>query len=1069
MKKKIFAVLLLSAVSCAVAFAQKMTVTGKVNDTKGNPVPGAVVMLDGSSSVAVVTSDDGTYSISIPDASAAKLNVSILSYRTQTVAVAGRAVIDIVLEDDAEQLDEVVVVGYGAMKRSDLTGAVTSVHIDEGDAAQSSSLDQLLQGHASGVQVVNNSAAPDAGVSIRIRGVTSLTGSSDPLYVVDGVILTSADNSMLAYGSDNTDANESNNPLMGINPQDIANIEILKDASATAIYGSEGANGVVLITTKMANKEKPQISFSAGLDFVTMAKTFPVLSFDEYVRYVEDNVTNTGRESILSRMFDGYVDPSNRGTLKVTPVDWQDYSLRNVLRQRYYFNVSGRPKTLTYNFSLGYNRNDGIVKTTGMNQITARLNIEKQILRTLKVGAKINFSHVESKGQQGANGGRQFASSSMLRSMLISRPYYKGTLEDFNGDEENEDWDTIEEDSKSTPNRWLKDSYNNRALNRVTPNVYVLWDIIPALKLKVTGGLDYNINETTKWKGASINRTTGGATASISSAEAVRWNIDAMLMFDKSFGRGGFHNLSGTFGFTTDNRSSYTQQMLGYNIRQYELKSANINSAPNAVFAYTETSQSTASAFLRAVYNYHDRYVITATARLDGSSKFKGSNKFAFFPSFAAAWRINQEPWFKVDWISQAKIRAGWGQVGNSGVSPYQTYVTYSNNTFPSHDPDNPATYSVGIVPSNIANPNLKWETTQQWNVGADIGFFKGRLSLSFDAYDKFTFDLLNTKNIAITSGFNTTWVNQGQIRNRGLEFSLNTVPVKTKNFEWGVRANISFNRNSIVNIGTDSEGEGIYLTPDKLTQCNYYLGDQIGNGRYFSKCVNIFIEGQPVGLFYGIKTDGIVQEGEQGPGFGDGKYKGEGSLKYVDLNGNGYIDDNDRTIIGDPNPDFTYGFTTDFTFFGVTVALNFNGSYGNDICNSNINQLIDTQYSSMNNICRDAYFKAWSPANPTGTFPGLGKYTSNDDSQWFTDFNVEDGSYLRLAKISVSYKLPIKKSFVRQINFGLSANNVYVWTKYSGWDPEVNSFGVNMRRMGIDNGSYPGSRSFSFDLKLNF
>ena len=852
---------------------------------------------------------------------------------------------------------------------------------------------------------------------------------------------------------------------MGLNPSDIASIEILKDASATAIYGSEGANGVILITTKMGKSDKPYMAFSTGLDYVTMYKRFDMLSFDEYVEYLEHNTTNEGSMNILNRIYDGYVSPENRGELKVTPVDWQEYSLRNTFRQRYHFSVSGSPKTLYYNFSVGYNKNEGLVRTTGSNQLTMRLNLEKTIMKKLKVGTRLNFSNIDSKGQQGANGGRQFASSSMMRSLLISKPYYSGNLEDY--DEADEDWDTIDEDSKSTPNRWIKDSYNNRFEYRFTPNMYLHWTISKMFDFKVTAGGDYRMTQRTKWKGASINRTAGGATASVNNDESLRWNVDMLLNFKKTIGRG--HNLSGTLGAIYNSSSTSSQSMLGYNIKQYELKSNNINSAPNTQFAYTESQSTTLSAFLRAIYNYKDRYVVTGTIRTDGSSRFKGANKFSWFPSFAAAWRVNQEPWFNVDAVSVAKLRLGWGQVGNAGLSPYQTYVTYTSNKYPSHDPSSDSGYTVGIIPTNIANPNLKWETTQQWNLGVDLGFWKGRLALSVDLYDKMTYDLLNQKNIAVTSGYTSTWVNQGVISNKGLELSVNAVPVKTKNFEWGIDGNISFNRNCIIDIGTDSEGEGIYMTENELTKCNYYLGTQVGGGRYFAKCVNIFAEGYPIGLFYGIKTDGIIQEGETGPDFSAGSTKDAGSIKYCDLNGNGYIDDDDRTIIGDPNPDFTFGFSTNVTWKRLTLAMAFTGSYGNDICNSNLNQLLDTQYSGLYNIRRDVYYDAWTPENPDAKMPALGKYISNKDSQWFSSINVEDGSYLRLSKVSLSYKIPFKKSFVRNISVGASANNVYIWTKYSGWDPDVNSFGSSMKRIGIDNGSYPSARSFCFDLRLAF
>lgn len=1046
--------------------AQGILVRGTVKDGLGKAVPGVAVLLEGSSHIGTVSDEKGAYSINLPAAENQVLIFSCLSYVEQRVKVNKSDVIDVILREDATQLEEIVVVGYGSMRKSDLTGSVASVTVDDSKAAQSTSLDQLLQGKASGVQIVSNSASPDAGVNIRIRGMSSLTGSSQPLFVVDGIILTDANSSsMLSYGSDNTDSYEATNSLMGLNPRDIASIEILKDASATAIYGSEGANGVVLITTRMAKTDKQDVFFSAGLDYVAKYKRLDVLTFDDYVSYVEYNTLNEGRINILNRMFDNYVSPSSRGELKVTPVDWQDYSLRNAFRQRYYYSISGRPKDMSYTFSLGFNKNDGIVRTTGSNQLTVRMNLEKTIADRITLGTKFNLSNVNSSLQQGSNGGRQFASGSMMRSILVSKPYYSGNLSDY--DDADEDWDTIEEDSKSTPNRWIKDAYNRRFQYRITPSAYASLKLGRSLNFKLTSGADYNVARRTKWKGASINRTSGGATASVNDDVALRWNVDALLNFNKVFAR--VHNVSGTLGATYTDSFNSTQSVLGYNIRQYELQSDNINSAPNTMTAYSESKSSTMSAFLRLIYNYKDRYVLTGTLRADGSSRFRKENRYSFFPSFAAAWRISQEPWFNSETVSSAKLRLGWGMVGNAGVSPYQTYVTYSANKYPSHDPSSDSSFSVGIIPSNIANPNLKWETTSQWNLGLDLGLWNGRFAVTADLYDKYTYDLLNRKNIAITSGFSTTWVNQGIISNKGLELSLNAVPIKTRNFELMLNANISFNRNSIINIGTDSEGDYIFLNGEEKVKCNYYLGDQIGNGRYFAKAVNIFAEGQPIGLFYGLKTDGIVQEGESGPGFSAGTEKGPGSIRYCDLNGNGYIDDEDRTIIGDPNPDFTYGFGLDMSWGRFSFSMSFNGSYGNDICNSNLNQLLDTQYNNLNNVLRDAVVKAWTPENTQTVYPALGMYVSNLDSQWFSSLNVEDGSYLRISKLSVAYKQPLKKRYLRSFNVGLSVSNPYVWTRYSGWDPEVSSFGDNMRRIGIDNGSYPSSRIFCMDLKFSF
>ena len=1063
MKKIISILVFLIAAVCTLP-AQDLNLGGNVRDSKGEPVIGAVVMLDGSASVSAVTDMDGNYSIAVPKGKVpGKLTASCIGYKTVTLDFNSKSArINFLLEDDAELLDEVVVVGYGAMRRSDLTGSVTSVKIDEGDAAQSTSFDQLLQGKAAGVQVVNSSASPDAEVNIRVRGMTSLTGSSEPLYVVDGVILTSATANVMTYGSDNS-SEEGFNSLMGINPQDIASIEILKDASATAIYGSEGANGVVLITTKMSNREKPSVTFSAGIDYITPYKKMDVLDFQGYTEFLE-TLGGTQADTYIRRMWDGYVSPSLRGTPKVSPINWQDYAMRNTLNQRFYFSIAGRPKDFTYNFSFGYNKNEGLVRSTGSEQFTIRLNVEKRILKTLKIGTKVNFANIHTDTQTGGSSGRQFASSSMMRSILVSRPYTKlGVIET---EDDDEDWENAEEEMKSSPERWIKDAYKKRDAQRITPNLYLEWKITPWLTYKISAGGDYHASEAMSWKGPSVNRSSGGATASFTDSEAIRWNLDNLLLVNKKWGS---HNLSGTVGMTLDNRYTHNQQILGYNIEQYELKAPNINSAPNTTIGYSETKVNTVSYLARAVYNFKDRYVLTATGRLDGSCKFQGSNVFSFFPSFAFAWRLKQEPWFNVDAVSNAKVRLGWGRVGNSAVSSYQTMVTYSNNAYPSHDPMNTAGYSVGIQPSNIANTDLRWETTEQFNAGLDFGMFDGRVSFSADAYDKRTFDLLNRKNIPMSSGFTSIWINQGRIRNRGFELELNLLPLKTKDFEWALSGNISFNRNEIEDIGTDSDGKAIFITPDAETLCNYYIsGSAVGSGRYGGMPVNIFVEGQPIGLFYGYKTDGIIGIGETGPAFVAGKELQEGAVRYCDLNHNGMMDLDDRTIIGNPNPKFTFGFNTEFSYKNLTVSANFNGSYGNDICNSNLNVLMDSGYT--NNILSKAFYDAWTPSNTDTNIPAVGKFVSNDDTQKITDRNIEDGSYLRFAKLAVSYRFKFsKQSFVQGITVGASVNNLHCWTKYSGWDPDVNSFGSSMSLIGIDNGSYPSSRTFCFDLKFNF
>jgi len=1037
-----------------IGAAAQTKVSGTVKDAKGEPVIGAVVMLYGSTSVGATTDLDGKYTLTIPNnAKSPKLKASCIGYSEVTSEIGPGNVVDFVLTDDTQELDEVVVIGYGSMRKSDLTGSVASVKIDEGDAAQSASLDELLQGRAAGVQVLSSSAQPDAGVSIRVRGLSSFNGSTEPLYVVDGIILNAnTSETLMTQGLDNSSSDQSINGLMGINPQDIASMEILKDASATAIYGAQGANGVVLITTKSATREKPSISFNAGVDVSERSKRLDVLEFSEWVDYYETIGGN------LSAIYD---DPLTRSGLKVQPVEWQDYCCQTAVNQRYYLSISGRPKSLSYMFSLGYNNKEGVVKGSAVDQYTIRLNLDKVVSKRLSIGTKTSLAYVNSLMAQGSDGARMNAASSLMRSMIISRPYMKL----INDDEDEEDVD--EEGSfRSGPDKWLAGFKNTREEFRVTPNFYVKYRIAPWLTYQFKAGGDYRSYEMMKWKAASINTTAEGNIGAVGNYEVKSYNIDNTLDFLKKIGS---HRIQGTLGTTARSTSSRNQVCEGWGITQYMPMIDGINAAPNTKFTYTESASSLLSAFVRGMYNYKERYVLTATYRIDGSSRFQGSNKWSTFPSLAFAWRLNQEPWFNIPMVSSAKIRLGWGRSGSQAVSNYQTLSNYSSALVADDTIGNLAQTVIGIYPNNLANPGLKWETTEQINTGIDLSFWKGRFTLSADAYYKTTFDLLQSKNIPLSSGFSTIWINEGVIRNKGLEFTVEATPVKTRDFEWNLNGNISFNRNEIVSIGADAEIRDIFVAPDRLENVTFFLGSNLGSSAP-TYPGNIFMEGYPMGLFYGFKTNGIIQEGQTGIPMGEnGAPRTQGWIDFVDLNGNGYLDDDDRTIIGNPNPDFTYGFSSSFSYRRFTLNVNFTGLFGADIIN--VNSLLDKMpIYTTRNVYRSTYYGAWSPENPDGKEVGL-KCCALSDVYCPTDRVIEDASYLRLSKVALAYNVPIKKGskLLRGLNVALSAGNPYIWTKYTGWDPDVNSFGSNVKKMGVDVGSYPSARTYSFDLKFRF
>lgn len=1044
--KKIVTILYFALLT-VIAYSQNTSISGVVKNSKNEPVIGAAVMIDGVPGIGTITDVDGRFFLKFGETKNAKLRVSCISFKDAIVPLDARTVYEILLEDDIEQLDEVVVVGYGSMHRSDITGAVTSVKIDEDEAAAATSMDQLLQGKAAGVNIINNSSAPDAGVDIRIRGINSFNSSNQPLYVIDGIIIngSSQSSSLLSRGTDSNETDQESNGLMGINPQDIASIEILKDASATAIYGSQGANGVILITSKQAKTDKPTVTVNLGANVGLVTKRLPTLLFDEYVQFMKE-----GNHSIANIYDDS-------GQLKATPVDWQAYSIKPAITQRYYMSVSGRPNKNSYFVSMGYQNNDGLLRGTGYNTFTGRINADFKITPKLTIGTNNQFSYTHTNMTQ-ATALQQSANSSYTRSIISYRPYRQNSEED----EELMEFDTQQ---VAGPDKWISDFVNTKDRFRVVPAVYLNYRIIDWLTFRVNAGGEYSLVSEDRFKSIRISSQTG-STASRGKNLSARYNVDATFNFNKKFKRG--HTLSGTLGFSMSSISSKTESQMGWDIEQYKSKMDALNSALSTQQAYSENMSSLMSGFARVIYNYKERYVLTSTVRLDGSSRFQGKNKWGVFPSFAFAWRISQEPWFHVPVISMAKLRVGWGKVGNQTIGNYKTLQNYSTGTVGSHYND-PVYSQTAIWRNNIPNPDLKWETTEQTNVGLDINFFKGRLSVSAEGYYKVTYDLLKNMTVAKSNGFGSVAMNSGSIQNAGFEFTLEAVPVKIgKNFEWSLSGNISLNRNKILSIGQGKETGVIRdKNGDEVTTA-YYFGDKLSSS---SVPLNIFAEGYPVGVFYGYVFDGIVQTGEQGMGFNPGETRDAGHLKYRDLNGNGYLDDGDRQMIGDPNPDFTYGFSTTIRYKSLSLMAQFSGSYGNDVYN--MNHMADYDVSSASsNIMQEAYRNAWRPDAQNNSWPGINKVETVDKQSMHSNRFVEDGSYLRLSNLSLTWKIPIKKpnsKILRAVSIGASVKNAFVITKYTGWDPEVSSFGTNLNKIGIDSNSYPQMRSYLLDVQFRF
>ena len=1031
-------------VSAVCLFAQggRQTVSGRVVDENGQAVWGATVSVKGTSN-GTITDREGLFSLQVSGSAAAELEVQCLGYDTVTLSVApGAKNLSVVIRESTEMLDDAVVIGYGTVKKSDMTGSVSSVKIDQVQASQSATFDKLLQGRAAGVQVTSASGAPGGAVNIKIRGTSSFNGSSEPLYVVDGIILNPA--SQDVSNPIGSTGQEAQNALTSINPNDIASMEILKDASATAIYGSMGANGVVLITTKSGVSERPKLTFSSTLDFSKAYKKHRLLNFDEFKEYAEAV---------------GYTikDPDY-----LVPMDWQDYTLRTAVSTNNRVTVSGKTKAWNYYVALGYLNNQGILKNTGVTQGDLRINLDRRVGQYLKLGLKSSLTERSNAMTQGTEpGGTQNATraTNMLRQMLGSKPYLLTEgAEDF------------EEDALRGTDIWLKNYDDNAQEYRANVAVYADVKITDAFSFKSTFGTDYRYKERMRWYGEKIDNARNGR-GGFSSLNAFRYNWDNVLSFNKTFGR--HHRVNATAGISTTFYSVHNHTIDAQDFPDHTFRAHGIYQARTQSPYYSEEESSLMSYFLRGIYSYRDRYVLTATIRADGSSKFSPENRYSFFPSFAFAWNAKKERFLKdVDAISTLKLRLGWGMVGNQGVSPYQTLTVYNSIWMASPESNytvNPnGEYQIGIKPSLLANSGLKWETTEQYNAGLDMGFLKDRINLTVDYYQKYTKDLLQSISIPPSTGFASMWVNRGQINNTGVEIALDGVLVDTRNFSWTLGGNISLNRNTIVDIGVPESQWGSLVG-------SAFLGSDIGNdATYFKMPANIFMEGQPFGKFFGFKTDGIVQQEDVDRGdlpTYRGKTLVPGDVKYLDQNGDNNITDEDKTFIGDPNPAFTYGFTTGLQYKGFTLQANFYGVFGNQIVNGNLMAENDTSPANpgqnINNIRADAFYKAWTPENTDTDYPRLRSTTNVGD---FTDRLVEDGSYLRISSVSLGYTLSLKKvSWIESVQFNVTARNPYVFTRYSGWDPDVSSYTNDSKRVGIDWGSYPSARAWVLGVVLTF
>lgn len=1044
-----------------MVFSQSKTISGTVKDETGLTLPGVTIQIKNSKKLGAITDFDGNFRITIPSESSKKLIFSYLGYMTVEIDASDKETINLTMTPDTMLLDEVVVVGYGSVIKKDVTGAVTSVKVKDNVAIQSNSVDQLLQGRAAGVQVIQNGAAPGSGITVKIRGTNSLRGNNEPLYVIDGVIVSSAGEDVLAAGGVGNSGQDPQNGLNGINPRDIESIEVLKDASATAIYGSRGANGVILITTKKGQKGKVSISTFVNTSIREMDRQYDVLDGIGYANYVNDvraTLGTSGEEDSLPRyQIDGSGIYGISYDNNLTPIvadtpsqvyRWQDELFMVGFSTKVGASVSGGSDNGNYYVSAGFDDQEGIVANSNFRSSDIRVNLTQNLNDNLKLDARVSAFFSDSNF---AEGGDLIGSSnqSFIRNAIAFRPVISPDVQDIDQDLET-----------SNPYSWINDFADVSEEKRYFGSLNLTYKLpVKGLSYQVRFGGNIRTKDRRRFYGLTTfqGRNANGA-LQISTLNSTSYQINNLLRFNRTFNRK--HRINAVFGVTYDVRNTQNSIYAVEDFPTTQLSTLQPSFAAVATrpLTFLKNEQKIFSLLGRLNYTFNNKYVLTASFRRDGVSKFFEDNKYGFFPSFAFAWRANNERFIKsLDFFDELKLRAGWGQIGNHGINAYGTISNYGNNGLYG---DSDGTTTVPISLLNIANPELTWETTEQFNFGLDFTTKNSFLSGTIDAYKKTTKNLLINLPVSASSGFSTMPINNGDITNRGLELGLNVNAVSLDNFKLSFGGNIAFNRTKIVSLGIPTSD---FYVDGTVEQRSFYFGNFISRGNIFKSPANVFVQGEQIGLFYGYETDGIYQTDDTDLVAG----AVPGDVRIIDQDGNGVINLFDRTFIGNPNPDFIYGLNLNATYSNFNLNVLFNGVYGNDIANGNLLQL-DNAEGIFNSVLTRAYENAWTPTNPSNTHPRIGFSTNGRPA--ISDRIIEDGSYLRLTNITLGYDIPVEKSqLFDKINVYISGNNLITWTNYSGFNPEITSFLYTGLIRGVDWNGPPNAKTFLLGLNINF
>ncbi len=1023
------------------AFAQERKVTGTIKDENGMPLNGVTISAKGSNQRAV-SDEKGRFSISL-GASVKTLIITHIGQTDTELMLNSKADYQITMQSIASTLSDVVVIGYGTVKKADLTGSVQRINRDDLLRDNPLNIQQAMQGKLAGVNITQNDGAPGAGLSIRIRGSNSFLGGTEPLYVIDGVPFNNS-NSGGTPASIGGDEKQTLNILSFINPNDIESIDILKDASATAIYGSRGANGVVLITTRKgrAGRDRVELNVNVGLSEVT--KKLAMLRPYDYARFQNLSYSNANR-------YDGtsYTLPYTQNeldSLQSETTNWQNAIFRTGISQQYSLNVSGSGDNGSHSLTFNYLNQDGTIINSDFRKFGLSANLNRNVGKNLRIGTSTVLSNTVTNGVKTGTDKSDAASAGVIRAALT----YPSTIsreEEFDGNGEGF--------FITNPKIYSRDVLNRVTGYNIFSSNYAELSFLKYFKLRQNLGFNYGSNDRDQYYPRSVYEGFSVKGSALKAGSL--WSSmvsESILSFNRKSGK---HSLNAMTAGTFERTNGSSTRMEAKGFPNDLLKNENMQAADQILPAITNRYQSTLISFLgRANYAYDDRYLLTVSYRQDGSSKFGRNNKWAGFPSAALAWKMHNESFLeKSKTLSNLTARLSYGQTGNQGIGSYASLAKLAVYNYPFN-----GTLQTGLaddVYAGPANADLKWETTSAYNAGIDLGILKDRLTLHVDAYLKRTDNLLQYITTPGSSGFQRQLRNSGSVQNKGIELALDAVIVKNNDFQWKSLFNISFNRNKILSLGGD-------------------VKEQFASNISTRDAPFIQIAGMPIGTLFGFVEDGYFDneaEVRSNPMYTSQAAsiirRMVGEIKYRDLDGDlTALSTTDRTFIGDVNPDYIFGFTNNFTYRNFDLSVFINGVQGNDVVN--MNTMWNANIGTSKNVTENMLAGAWADGkdNTNATAPKAIRQFWR--TMMFSRRFIEDGSFVRVKNVTLGYNVPAKS--IRGINslrISMGVNNLYTFTKYSGFDPEVNSYGDNPALFGVDLGGYPNNRSYTLSLRCGF